>query len=506
MLQDGTEQESGMKNKFKVYYVASEVAPFIGGGRLAATAGSLPKALKDLGHDIRMMMPNYRSVNERKYVLRDVIRLKDMPINFAQQQLRASGKSAFLPDSKVQIYFLDYKPYFDRLSLYHDPKTKKAYADNGERFLFFALGCLETLKLLHWQPDIIHCNDWQTALIPVLLRTVYKNDPFFKSVHVLLTVHNLADQGDFPADILAQGNIPAAQIYPGLEEQLNGKANFLKAGLLNADLFNIAGEAYAKSVQQNAALTFGLAEVLRARRKGLIGVSSGVDTVLWNPETSPQLEHHFTSANFSGKLQNKKSFCEANGLVFDERIPLLAVQIKANASHAADELERVLQRVLNKNQVVLFGTCEGKLQKAAAKFMKSHAGRFLFKTEFDEQFRHRLMAAADSFLLPVCDDSEPESYLQAMQYGTIPITFEHMSYTEAVIDYTDKPAAATGFVYSSCKGETMAKAVESAVALFTDKKNWVKIMKNAMKKDNSWNSAAEKYTRLYTQLVMNGRK
>lgn len=495
-----------MKNKFKVYYVASEVAPFVGNSRLAATAGSLPKALKELGHDIRMMMPNYRGVNERKYVLRDVIRLKDMPINFAQQQLRASGKSAFLPDSKVQIYFLDYKPYFDRLSLYQDPKTKKAYADNGERFLFFALGCLETLKLLHWQPDIIHCNDWQTALIPLLLRTVYKDDSFFKNVHVLLTVHNLAEQGDFPVEILSRGNIPAAHIYPGMEDKLNGKANFLKAGLLNSDLISIVGEAYAKTVQQNAALTYGLAEVFRTRRKSLPGVSSGVDTVLWNPETSAHLEHHFTNANFSGKLQNKKAFCAEHGLSFDEKTPLLAIQMKSDAAHAADEIEKVLPRMLNKVQAVLFGACEGKLQKAATKLMKTHAGRFLLKTEFDEQFRHRLMAAADFFLLPVCDDSEPESYLQAMQYGTLPIVFNHMSYTEAVINYAEKPAAGTGFVFASCKGEVMARAVESAAVLFADKKSLVKTMKNAMKKDNSWMASAEKYTKLYTQLVVNDKK
>ncbi len=495
-----------MKNKFKVYYVASEVAPFIGSGRLAATAGSLPKFLKDQGHDIRMMMPNYRGVNERKYVLRDVIRLKDMPLNFAQQQMRASGKSAFLPDSKVQIYFLDYKPYFDRLGLYHDLKTKKSFSDNGERFLFFALGCLETLKLLHWQPDVIHCNDWQTALIPVLLRTVYKNDPFFKNVRALMTVHNFAEQGEFPVEVLTLGDIPAGQFYDESDEPLHGKGNFLKAGLLNADLFNVAGEAYAKSIQQNPALASGLAEVLRMRRKSLLSVNGGVDTVAWNPETSAHLEHPFSNNNFTGKLQGKKAFCEANGLTFEEKNSLLVIQIKPEASHAADEVEKVLQRLLNKNQVVLFGMCEGKLQKAATKFMKSHAGRFLFKTEFDEQFRHRLFAAADLFLLPVCDDSEPESYMQAMQYGTIPVTIDHMSYTEAVLDYFDKPNAATGFVYSTCKGEAMAKVVESAVTVFGDKKNWVKIMRNAMKKDLSWNAAAEKYTRLYTQLVMNGKK
>lgn len=495
-----------MKNKFKVYYVAAEVAPFVGSGRLAATSGALPKALKEVGHDIRMMMPNYRGVNERKYVLRDVIRLKDMPIDFNQQQLRASGKSAFLPDSKVQIYFLDYKPYFDRLSIYVDPKTKKAYADNGERFLFFALGCLETLKLLHWQPDVIHCNDWQTALIPVLLRTVYKDDPFFKNVHVLLTVYNFAEQGDFPADILAQGNVPGAQIYPGMEAHLNGKANFLKAGLLNSDLFNIAGEAYAKSVQQDAALSHGLADVLRARRKSIVGVSSGVDTTIWNPEASTYLEHHFNSNNANGKLQSKRSFCEANALFFEEKTPLLAIPCKVHSAYAADELEKVLQRLLLKTQVVLYGACEGKLQKAAAKFAKSHAGRFLYKAEFDEQFRHRLLAAADLFLLPVCDDSEPESFLQAMQYGAIPLTHNQLMYSEAVIDFADKPNAATGFLYSSCKGEVMAKTVEHAVSAFADKKNWPKLIKNAMKKDNSWISAAEKYTKLYTQLVMNGKK
>jgi len=179
-----------MKNNLNIFFVSSEVTPFTHPGELGDVSGSLPKYLKNLGHDIRVMMPNYKVVNKRKYVLRDVIRLQGLKIKVGEEVYEASAKSAFIPESKVQIYFLDNKHFFDRGGIYFDNKTGKAFKDNAERYIFFCIGCLETLKLLHWQPDIIHCNDWCTALIPALLKSVYAKDHFFKNTKTVLSIHN----------------------------------------------------------------------------------------------------------------------------------------------------------------------------------------------------------------------------------------------------------------------------------------------------------------------------
>ncbi|MGH7491746.1 MAG: glycogen synthase [bacterium] len=496
-----------MKNKFKVFFVASEVAPFIGKSRLAAAAGALPKSLKDFGHDIRMMMPNYRNVNERKYILRDVIRLKDMPIQIGKQAYTASGKSAFLPDSKVQIYFLDYKPFFDRQSLYFDPKTRKPYADNAERFLFFAYGCLETLKLLHWQPDVIHCNDWQTALIPLLLKTHYRDDPFFKNVHALLTIHNFEEQGAFPNSILETHEIAANGVYPGGQIEMNGKFNFLKAGMLNSDLFNVVGETYAKAVQEDRAFSKELGQILQGRRKALIGVNEGIDAARWNPVSDVHLEHHYSANNLGGKLQGKRTFAASVGLQTPESAPLLLLQLSPALAAAIPEPEKLLAQLLaRKVYLIVSGEMDGKWQKTLAKFVKPHARQLLVKSDADEPFTHRALAAADMVWLAFDSECESYNHLHAMCYGTLPIVLCLAGSPEGVVDYASKSSAATGFLYDKATTAEALKVMTAAVKAFEDSKTWVKLMKNAMKKDYSWNAVAEKYTTLYSQLALSGKR
>ncbi|MFQ5584101.1 MAG: glycogen/starch synthase, partial [Calditrichia bacterium] len=174
-------------NQYKICYVSSEVSPFAKTGGLADVAGSLPVAIKEMGNDVRLMMPNYKSINERRYVLREVIRLREVEVEIDNRKRFASGKTAFLPRSKVHVYFLYIPEYFDRNELYVDPRTKKDYKDNAERFANFSMAVLKTLKLLYWQPDIIHCNEWQTAMIPYYLKTYFKDDEFFKDTRTVLS-------------------------------------------------------------------------------------------------------------------------------------------------------------------------------------------------------------------------------------------------------------------------------------------------------------------------------
>ena len=191
-----------MSKQLNVLFISSEVAPFAKTGGLADVAGALPKELKDLGHDVRVILPKYSMVDERKFNLREVIRLKDIEIRMGEDRYSVAFKSAFLPDSRVQVYFMEYDPFFDRDSLYLDPKTGVDWEDNPQRFTLLCRATLAALKLLHWQPDIIHCNDWQTALIPYLLKSEMVGDPFFQKTRTLLSIHNLAYQGNFDPEMM----------------------------------------------------------------------------------------------------------------------------------------------------------------------------------------------------------------------------------------------------------------------------------------------------------------
>jgi len=232
--------------RLKILFLSSETYPFAKTGGLADVAGSLPKALKVAGHEIRVIMPKYKEINERRYVLREVIRLKDIEIDFNGEKIQFNVKSAFIPDSKLQIYFIDYKPYFYRDGLYVNNKTKEEYPDNGLRFSFFSHAVLETLKLLFWQPHIIHCNDWQTGLVPLYLKTKFSEDPFFKKCRTVLTIHNLGYQGIFDAQIGPKIGIPEDMLYPGGPVEFYGKINFLKAVIQFSDYITTVSETYAK--------------------------------------------------------------------------------------------------------------------------------------------------------------------------------------------------------------------------------------------------------------------
>ncbi len=495
-----------MKNKFKVFFVSSEVTPFAKTGGLAEVSAALPKELKERGHDVRMMMPNYRSVNERKFTLRDVIRLKDMAVPVSGQLIKASSKSSFLPDSKVQIYLLYHKQFFDRDGLYQN-SAGQDYADNAERFIFFCRGCLETLKLLQWQPDLIHCNDWQSALIPVYLKTLYKDDPFFKDIPVFLSVHNLAHQGIFDAAVVQKAGLPQEMFYPGSTLEFFGKFNFLKAGLLNADMIGTVSQAYAKDIQQSAEHGMGLEGVLHARRNDLHGIANGADYAEWNPETDKFISHFYSAADLAPKVLNKQALLTRLGLAFSDETPLVAMVSHFDDTKGLDLVDEGFDRLMALGaQVAMLGTGDEKYHKVLARLAKKYPRQLSVTLRFDNALAHLIQAGADMLLKPSRYEPCGVGQFQAMRYGTIPIVHAAGGLAETVQNYDPRAESGSGFVFKKYEADDMVKTIERAIKVFQDKKRWAKLMKNAMKQDYSWEAAAEKYTKLYAKLVARSKR
>jgi starch synthase len=494
-----------MKNKFKIFFVSSEVAPFAKTGGLAEVSAALPKALKERGHDVRMMMPNYRSVNERKYTLRDVIRLKEFAVPVGGQALKANGKSAFLPDSKVQIYLLNYKPYFDRDGLYQN-SAGADYADNAERFIFFCRGCLETLKLLQWQPEVIHCNDWQTALIPLYLKTLYKDDPFFKEVAVVLTVHDIAYQGLFEAAAVQRAGLPADMFYPGSDLEFFDKFSFLKAGLLAADWISTVSQTYAEEIQ-SAEHGKSLEGVMKARKQSLCGILNGVNYAEWNPTDDRFIVQKYTAADLTPKLENKKELLKRVALDFDEATPVMGMISRLECNQGFELLEEAFDATMALGvQMVVLGAGEDKYHKMLTRFAKKYPRQLSVQLRFDNTLAHFIQAGADMLLIPPRHEPGGGAELQALRYGTIPIGHAVGGFAETVQNYETRVENGTGFVFKKYAAEEMVKAVERAVKVFHDKKRWLKLMKNAMKQNYSWEATAEKYTKLYARLAAHARK
>ncbi|HEY3874121.1 MAG TPA: glycogen/starch synthase, partial [Candidatus Kapabacteria bacterium] len=289
-----------------VLFLSTEVYPFAKTGGLADVSAALPQALRELGHDVRVMMPKYGFIGEKKQKIHLINRLQGVEFEIDGKYLVTNLKSSAILTNKtrIQIYFLENEEYFQRLGLYLDPETGKDYEDNDERFLLYALAGFELCRRLLWKPDIIHCNDWQGGLVPALLKGLYKDEPLFKDTKVVFTIHNLAYQGNFPAAAFKKTGLPPEFFTPeGME--FYGNVSYLKSGIAYADAITTVSETYAEEIR-TPEFGCGMDGLLAKRKKDLYGILNGIDTLVWNPELDSNIAKNYSmedidEGNFSAK-------------------------------------------------------------------------------------------------------------------------------------------------------------------------------------------------------------
>jgi len=487
----------------KICYVSSEVVPFAKTGGLADVAGALPVALKDKEQDVRVMMANYKSINERKFVLREVIRLKEVSVTLDGVTKIVDGKTAFLPNSKVHVYFLHIPEYFDRKELYIDPQTGKDFKDNAERFAFFSKATLETLKLLYWQPDIIHCNEWQTALIPFYLKTLYKDDDFFKNTKTVLTLHNLAYQGIFPREKAKKIEIPDEYVKSGGEFEFFGKLNLLKGGILFADALNTVSEKYAEEITSGPEFGFGFEKILASRKKDLMGILNGVDYENWSPDTDHLIPQNYSFKSLEDKIKNKKVLCNQNNLEFNEETPVIGIISRLTDQKGFDLIEEASKELMQMNlQLIILGTGDAKYHKFFEKLAKKYPAKVGINLRFDNKMAHLIEAGADIFLMPSRFEPCGLNQMYSLKYGTVPVVRETGGLADTIQSFDAKTGQGTGFTFKKYVAKDMLKAISRAVKIYKDRKIWQEIQKAGMQKDFSWKKSAEKYMSLY-EMAMN---
>ena len=490
-----------MPSKLNVLFVASEVAPFAKTGGLADVANSLPKALKNLKHDVRIFMPRYRQINDRKFVLRDVIRLQDIKLTVGDREITFNIKSAFLPGTKIQVYFLDYKPFFDRDGLYVDPKTGKDYPDNDERFILFNKAAIEILKILHWQADVIHCNDWQSALIPVYIKTVHANDPFFSKIHTLLTIHNIGYQGNFGTESFVKTGLPGELFYPTGPVEFYGNFSFLKSGIYFVDKINTVSPTYAQEIQQSSEYGFGMEGLLRERSKDVHGILNGVDYSDWDPSVDTHIPVNYDIKTLNKKSENKKALLEESGLPFDENIPLIGTVSRLADQKGFDILAKAMDNLMKMDlEYVLLGTGDPKYHKIFEALRKKYPQKISAQLKFDNRLAHLIEAGSDMFLMPSKYEPCGLNQMYSLRYGTIPIVRKTGGLADTVVNFNAENRSGTGFVFEEYSSEALSNAVKRAVEIFKNKKTWVHLQKQAMRQDFSWDASAKEYLKLYAQL------
>lgn len=491
-----------MASALKILFVASEVTPFAKTGGLADVSSSLPKAIKEAGHDIRVFMPKYASVKERKFVLRDVIRLRELHIAHGDKIETIDVKASFLPDTKLQIYFLDFPRYFDRDELYVNPETGVDYTDNAERFSLFCRSALETLKRLHWQPDVIHCNDWQSGLIPVYLKTLYKNDKFFKKTKTFFTIHNLAYQGNFPKEKLKYTNLPENLFYSGSKLEFYQKLSFMKAGIEYSDLISTVSPTYAMEIQESVELGCGFNEILKNRSRLIFGILNGVDYSEWNPQLDDKITSQYDFKTILKKEKNKKQLLKLNELPYNPDIPLIGSISRLADQKGLDLIKQSLDRMMKLNiQYIILGKGEEKYYKFFEEVQQKYPTQVSVHLKFDESLAHLLEAGCDMFLMPSKYEPCGLNQLYSLKYGTIPIVRSTGGLADTVVDYTTNPKEGTGFSFKKYDSNELFMAVQSAVETYKEKTIWREILKRAMNQDFSWQNSSREYIKLYSKII-----
>jgi starch synthase len=476
----------------KILFVSPEVVPFAKTGGLADVAGSLPKALKNLGCDIRLVMPLYQSVRQGKFPLRKVI--EDLLIPLGNRQITADIYEGEL-DKGLPVYFIERDEFFDRRHLYGSAKGD--FFDNDSRFSFFARGTLNAAQALEFSPDIIHCHDWQTGLIPACLDFGRNSDSFFRNSAAIFTIHNMAYQGSFPETILELAGIPQESFTPeGLE--FWGRANLLKAGIVYSQIVNTVSRKYSREIQTTE-YGYGLEGILAYRKDDLFGILNGVDYDLWNPETDPFLAANYSLGNLSGKKVCKKDLLARFQLPEGRlQYPLLGIISRLADQKGFDLLAGIMDLLLKKEvSLVVLGTGEEKYHRLFTELAEHYPQKLGIRLSFDNVLAHQIEAGSDMFLMPSLYEPCGLNQIYSLKYGTLPVVRATGGLDDTIIPFDPKTGEGTGFKFIPYQTEALWSALEEALAIYQDQTQWRRLMKKAMAMDFSWRVSAKEYISLY---------
>jgi starch synthase len=483
--------------KFKILFVSSEVTPFAKTGGLADVSAALPRSLVDMGHEVKVVMPLYRSVIRGNFRLKQ--RSADYEVSFEGKKIKPMVFYTELGDG-LSVCFVENSSFFDREGLYGTPKGD--HADNAERFIFFCRAALELSRGINFQPDIIHSNDWQTGLIPVYLKTLYKDDPHFSRAHSVFTVHNLAYQGVFPEEMMKVSELPDSLFsINGLEYY--GQMNFMKGGILFADIVTTVSNKYSQEIQ-TAEFGHGLEGVLRNRSSDLFGVLNGVDYREWNPETDPHISVPYDIKNPARKEKNKRDLLKLFELEFKKGTPVIGMISRLAAQKGFDILLEALDDLFQLDiQLVLLGTGDEVYETQFKRIAARHKKKMGLKIAFDNALAHKIEAGADMFLMPSRYEPCGLNQMYSLKYGTIPLVRATGGLDDTITDFDPGTQTGNGFKFEDYSASALIDTMRRALDVYRKKPHWRQLVENAMSEDFSWDQSAKKYTELYS-VVLSG--
>jgi len=475
-----------------IAFVASEGVPFSKTGGLADVVGALPRALAGLGHQVSVYLPRYRQtkLTEPATVVRSVTVPFDDQYRFASV---VSGGT----QGGVRFYFVEYPPYFDRDALYGTPAGD--YPDNAERFALFSRAVLEASKILG-VPQIFHCHDWQSALVPVLLRTVYAEDPAFRDVGTVFTIHNMGYQGLFPPDTLPLLMLPW-DLFTMSKMEFFGQVNFLKGALTYSDYITTVSRKYSQEIQ-TAEYGFGLEGVLRDRAATVTGILNGVDYDEWSPQTDKFIAAKYSPQDLAGKAKCKQDLLAAFGVKnADPNLPVIGIVSRFAAQKGFDLIGQIIDRLaLEDILFTVLGSGDKLYEEMFMRLTRRVPNKIAVRIAYDNALAHKIEAGADMFLMPSHYEPCGLSQIYSLKYGTVPIVRSTGGLDDTVDPWDPRTKKGTGFKFQEYTGDALLRTIHQALQVHRDQTSWQRLMQNGMSKDFSWKISAREYVRVYERV------
>lgn len=475
-----------------VLMVSSEVAPFAKTGGLADVAGALPKALAENEINVRIFMPLYKNIKEKF----ELTNKETISFHFGGKKEEAAIWKGFLPRSDVPVFFLDKPSYYERSGLYQENGAD--YPDNAERFAFFSLAALEWCKHTNFFPQVIHCHDWQAALLPVYLKTCYGDNLSFKNTATVLTIHNIAYQGAFPKETLAKINLPDS-LYSVNALEFWNQISYLKGGIVFADQINTVSPTYAKEISSSQEFGRGLEGVLEARSSDLSGIINGIDYDEWNPANDPFLTLKYNARSLKNKKEIKKALLEEAGLGETSIVPLVGLISRLDDQKGWDLVAKAIPELFKTGiKFIILGTGDPKYHEILNNIKKEFPFQVAAFLKFDNELAHKIYAGSDFFLMPSRYEPCGLGQLISLKYGTIPIVRETGGLADTIKDI-DTNENGNGFSFSDYSASALITTVKRGLEWYKESSKWKSFISRVMKENWSWDTSSKEYIRLYKQ-------
>ncbi|MDD4858145.1 MAG: glycogen synthase [Candidatus Krumholzibacteria bacterium] len=489
------------RKELRLVLVTTEIVPFSKVGGLADVMGALPDELEKLGALVSVFTPLYSSIDRGRFGIRPEAGRAELGARIGGNTEPFRLHSCHKPGTRVKVYFIENERFYARKGIYTVPETGRAFPDEDERTIFFNRAVISAINALDLHPDIIHCNDFHSGLIPAYVSLEESENPHFAASGTVFSIHNLAYQGIFDRDFLGKAGLSPSLFIPMSPFEFWGRVNVMKIAVSYSHVISTVSKTYAEEITSTDEYGYGLEGVLRSRRDDLVGIVNGIDMNAWDPEKDALIPHGFSPAEIDGKNLDRVELLKSFALPQTNAGPVIGMVSRLVDQKGFDILAEAFDAIMALGpSLVILGTGQEKYHELFWSLAKKYPKQFGIKLEFNDKLAHLIEAGSDFFLMPSRYEPCGLNQMYSLRYGTIPIVRATGGLLDTISDLGGGDASGNGIIFSEYTSDALLEAVKRAVAFYRNKAALRKTRKRIMKEDHSWRRSAEKYIAMYDRV------